>query len=110
MGMWSEARLLTMRFRLLCRRRTLTAGFPVRLSLVRVRATPAQGPGVSDLRFHHLDESRVSGVVLPRLDDEQMESLGLRAFAVRTARHNAVTREREARTLVERWIERQETT
>ena len=57
-----------------------------------------------------LDESKVSGVVLPLLNDEQMESLGRRAFAVRTARHNAVTREREARTLVERWIERQETT
>ena len=57
-----------------------------------------------------LDEARVGGVVLPRLEDEQMESLGRRAFAVRTARHNAVTREREARTLVERWIERQETT
>ena len=55
----------------------------------------------------HLDEARVGGVVLPRLDDEQMESLGLRAFAVRTARHNAVMREREARTLVEHWIERQ---
>ena len=47
--------------------------------------------------------------MLPRLDDEQMESLGRRAFAVRTARHDAVTREREARALVERWIERQGT-
>ena len=55
----------------------------------------------------HLDESRVSGVVLPRLDDEQMEGLGRRAFAVRTARHDAVTRERVARALVEHWIERQ---
>ena len=51
-----------------------------------------------------LDESRVGGVVLPRLDDRQMKELGLRAFAVRTARHDAVTKEREARSLVERWI------
>ena len=54
-----------------------------------------------------LDETGVSGVVLPLLDDEQMESLGLRAFAVRTARHEAVIKEREARSLVERWIEQQ---
>ena len=51
-----------------------------------------------------LDESRVGGVVLPRLDDGQMKELGLRAFAVRTARHDAVAKEREARSLVERWI------
>lgn len=55
----------------------------------------------------HLDEERVSGVVLPRLDDDRLEALGLRAFAVRTARHEAVAREREARTLVDHWIERQ---
>ena len=54
-----------------------------------------------------LDEARVAGVVLPRLDDERMETLGGRAFAVRTARHEAVAREREARSLVERWIESQ---
>ena len=54
-----------------------------------------------------LDEARVGGVVLPRLDDERMERLGRRAFAVRTARHDAVTREREARAVVERWIEGQ---
>ena len=53
----------------------------------------------------HLDEARVGGVVLPRLDDERMETLGRRAFAVRTARHEAVAKEREARSLVERWIE-----
>ena len=52
----------------------------------------------------HLDEARVAGVVLPRLDDRQMKELGRRAFAVRTARHDAVTKEREARSLVERWI------
>ena len=55
----------------------------------------------------HLDEARVSGVVLPRLDDDRLEAFGLRAFAVRTARHDAVAKEREARTLVEHWIERQ---
>ena len=55
----------------------------------------------------HLDEERVAGVVLPRLADGQMKDLGLRAFAVRTARHAAVTKEREARSLVERWIAEQ---
>ena len=55
----------------------------------------------------HLDEARVGGVVVPRVDDKQMEKLGRRAFAVRTARHEAVHKEREARFLVERWIERQ---
>ena len=54
-----------------------------------------------------LDEARVSGVVLPRLDEGQMERLGRRAFAVRTDRHDAVTREREARAVVERWMEGQ---
>ena len=53
----------------------------------------------------HLDEARVAGVVLPRLDNERRETLGRRAFAVRTARHEAVAREREARSLVECWIE-----
>ena len=52
----------------------------------------------------HLDEASVAGVVLPRLDDRQMKELGRRAFAVRTARHDAVTKEREARSVVERWI------
>ena len=54
-----------------------------------------------------LDETGVSGVVLPCLDDEQMESHGLRAFAVRTARQEAVHKDREARALVERWIKKQ---
>ena len=54
-----------------------------------------------------LDESRVAGVMLPRLDLAQTEELGRRAFAARTARHEAVHREREARDLVEHWIERQ---
>ena len=54
-----------------------------------------------------LDESRVAGVILPRLDEAQIEVLGCRAFAARTARHDAVYREREARALVEHWIEQQ---
>ena len=53
----------------------------------------------------HLDESAVAGVVLPKLDDARMETLGRRAFAVRTKRHDAIEREREARALVECWIE-----
>lgn len=53
----------------------------------------------------HLDESAVAGVVLPRLDDARMDDLGRRAFAVRTARHEAIGRERAARALVEGWIE-----
>ena len=55
----------------------------------------------------HLNESAVAGILLPRLDDAQMEELGRRAFAVRTARHEAIGREREARALVEGWIEEQ---
>ena len=52
----------------------------------------------------HLDESAIAGVLLPKLDDARMEELGLRAFAVRTARHDAIDLEREARALVECWI------
>ena len=55
----------------------------------------------------HLNEAAVAGVVLPRLAEVRMEELGRRAFGVRTARHDAIGREREARTLVERWIEEQ---
>ena len=55
----------------------------------------------------HLNESAVAGVVLPKLDDTRMEELGRRAFEVRTARHEAISREREARDLVERWIKEQ---
>ncbi len=53
----------------------------------------------------HLDESAVAGVVLPRLADARMDALGRRAFAVRTARNDAIGRERAARALVEGWIE-----
>ena len=55
----------------------------------------------------HLDEARVAGVVLPRLDEGKINELGCRAFSVRTARHDAVKKEREARSLVEHWIEEQ---
>ena len=57
----------------------------------------------------HLDEPAVAGVVLPKLHAPRMKALGLRAFAVRTARHEAIGKEREARALVERWIEAQGT-
>ena len=43
--------------------------------------------------------------MLPKLDDAKMEELGHRAFAVRTKRHHAIEREREARARVESWIE-----
>ena len=52
-----------------------------------------------------LDERGIEGVLLPNLGDARMEELGRRAFAVRTARHDAIAREREARALVECWIE-----
>lgn len=55
----------------------------------------------------HLNEAAVAGVTVPRLGDTQMEELGRRTFAARTARHDAVYREREARALVEHWIEQQ---
>ena len=62
----------------------------------------ASGSSIPHLHFPGIDR-----VVLPRLDIEQMESLGRRAFAVRTARHEAVHKEREARSIVESWIEQQ---
>ena len=55
----------------------------------------------------HLDEVKVRGVLVPRLGGYQREEYGLRAFAVRAARHKAVHKEREARALVEHWIDRQ---
>ena len=62
----------------------------------------ASGSSIPHLHFPGIDEIEV-----PRLDDEQMERLGHRAFATRTARHEAVFKEREARSLVEHWIEQQ---
>lgn len=53
-----------------------------------------------------LDVARVSAVVIPRLDEAQETALGKRAFQVAVARHEAVRKEREARALVEDWIER----
>ena len=55
----------------------------------------------------HLNESAVAGVELPLLDNAQIEAFGHRAVAVRTARHGAILKEREARALVENWIERE---
>ena len=52
-----------------------------------------------------LDGRGIEAVLLPKLDDARMEELGLRAFAVRTKRHDAIDREREAGALVECWIE-----
>lgn len=68
------------------------------------RQLKARGFGSS---IPHLDVPRIGGVLLPRLNDAEMKRLGQRAFGVRTARDNAVTKEREARSLVERWIEEQ---
>ena len=53
----------------------------------------------------HLHYPGIDTVVIPRLSGDQMEALGIRAYRTRTARHDAVTNEREARSLVERWIE-----
>ncbi len=55
----------------------------------------------------HLSVSGVEEVVLPEFGAVDMRHFGHRAFAVRTARHDAVTKEREARSLLERWIEHQ---
>jgi type I restriction enzyme, S subunit len=52
-----------------------------------------------------LDVTRVRGAVIPMLDDSARKALGTRAFAVAQARHQAVRKEREARALVELWIE-----
>ena len=55
----------------------------------------------------HLNVSGVEEVVVPKLGMSDIETLGNRAFAVRTARHEAVIKEREARSVLERWIEEQ---
>jgi type I restriction enzyme S subunit len=54
----------------------------------------------------HLDVRVISGTVIPRLDDAAMRRLGVRAFGVASARHEALCKEREARALVEAWIVR----
>lgn len=53
----------------------------------------------------HLNVTGVNGVILPALGAGEMRHFGRRAFAVRTARHDAISKEREARSLLERWIE-----
>jgi type I restriction enzyme S subunit len=55
----------------------------------------------------HLDAPRIGATVLPRIDDAPMRDLGLRAFAVASARDEAVKKEREARALVEQWIKQE---
>lgn len=54
----------------------------------------------------HLDEPRIGAAVLPRLDDAVMGRLGKRAAGVAASRHEAVQKERQARVLVESWIEK----
>lgn len=54
----------------------------------------------------HLDEPRIGATVLPCLDNQLMLKLGSRAAGVAAARNDAVKKEREARVLVERWIEK----
>ena len=71
---------------------------------LKARAYGSSIPALSEVGY-----AGISGVVLPRLDDLRMRRLGRRAFAVRTARHDAIGREREARALVEHWIEAQGT-
>jgi type I restriction enzyme S subunit len=53
-----------------------------------------------------LDVTRVGTTLLPLLNPDERRSLGQRAFGVGKARHTAVLKEREARALVEHWIER----
>ena len=53
----------------------------------------------------HLNVTGVNEVVLPALGADEIRHFGRRAFAVRTARHDAISKEREARSFLERWIE-----
>ena len=69
---------------------------------LKARAYGSSVPAIGEAGY-----AGISGVVLPRLDAARMKALGRRAFAVRTARHDAIGREREARALVEHWIEAQ---
>lgn len=52
----------------------------------------------------HLDVRMIGGAVVPRLDDTLVRALGARAFRIAEARSQAVRKERDARSLVERWI------
>ena len=69
------------------------------------RQLKARAYGSSIPALSEAGHAGIGGVVLPRLDDARMDDLGRRAFAVRTARHDAIGRERAARALVEGWIE-----
>lgn len=53
----------------------------------------------------HLDVRMIRATIVPRLPDDLLKALGMRAFQVAAARSDAVRKEREARALVERWIE-----
>jgi type I restriction enzyme S subunit len=53
----------------------------------------------------HLDVHVIGDAVVPCLDDVAMKRFGARAFGVASARHEALGKEREARALVEQWIE-----
>lgn len=53
----------------------------------------------------HLDVRMIRATIVPRLDDGLRKTLGMRAFKVAAARSDAVRKEREARSLVENWIE-----
>jgi type I restriction enzyme S subunit len=57
----------------------------------------------------HLDVRMIRATIVPRLDDGLLKALGMRAFKVAAARSDAVQKEREARTLVEHWIQRKGT-
>ena len=74
------------------------------------RQLKARAYGSSVPALSEAGHAGISGVVLPRLADARMDELGRCAFAVRTARHDAIGREREARALVEHWIEAHGTT
>lgn len=52
----------------------------------------------------HLDVRMIGATIIPKLDEELMASLGDRAFKVASSRHEAVEKERKARSLVESWI------
>ena len=53
-----------------------------------------------------LDVTRVGSTVVPLLDPGARAALGTRAFGATKSRHDAVLKERQARVLVERWIEK----
>ncbi len=53
----------------------------------------------------HLDVHMIGGTLIPNVGDMLIAKFGARAFSVAASRHRAVQKEREARRLVERWIE-----